>query len=156
MAITLSDFLNPLKSTNIQIVVKDLEQENICKIYADTVSSLDTDLIKRTVSSWDIIRNNLLYVYLNDSEETESVSVTGIELAETTLELIVGNTSTLEYTISPTDATNQNVIWVSTDESIAIISDGLVTAISEGSSTIIVTTEDGGYTATCEVTVITE
>ncbi len=81
------------------------------------------------------------------------VPVTGITLSETTLALKVGDTHTLIATITPENATNQNINWLSTNTSIVSVQDGLLTAIAEGSATIIVTTEDGGKTAMCNVTV---
>jgi len=67
----------------------------------------------------------------------------------------VGNTEQLKATIAPVDATNQNVTWLSSDETKATVStSGLVTAVAAGSATITVTTEDGGFTATCTVIIM--
>lgn len=55
---------------------------------------------------------------------------------------------------TPENPANKNVTWVSSDESVATVVDGLVTGISEGSAEITVTTEDGGFKATCDVTVL--
>lgn len=153
MATTLADFLTPLKTLNVQIVVKDLEQENICKIYADTITSLDENLSARTVNRWDIVRNNLLNVYLNDAEEIEIISVDGITLDVESVVLNVGETVVISPTISPSDATNQNVTWFSSNEDIATVSDGIVSAVSEGTVSIVATTEDGGFTATCIINI---
>lgn len=153
MATSLIDFLTPLKTLNVQVVVKNMEQENICKIFADNITTLDEKLAVRTVNRWDIIRNNLLNVYLNNDETPEEVQVTGIEISNTTLSLYVGESATLVATILPLDATNKNVSWISTDSNIITVENGIVSAIAEGSASIVVTTEDGGYTATCEVTV---
>ena len=155
MAITLNDFLNPLMAPNTQIVLKDTEEVTICKIFADSVENLDANLLARTVYSWDIIRNNLLYIYLDAIEEEKdtSVAVTGVELSNSTLDLNVDDSVSLVATVLPSDATNKNVTWVSSDETIVTVDDGTVTAVSEGTATIIVTTTDGGYTETCEITV---
>ena len=154
MAITLNDFLNPLKATNIQIILKDTEQETIAKIFSDNVSSLDETLSSRTVYSWDIIRNNLLCIYLNDTEdETETVAVTGVNLNYSTLEVENGETATLVVTILPSNATNQNVSWISSDTSVVTVDNGEITTVGVGTATVIVTTTDGGYTTTCEITV---
>lgn len=154
MAISLIDFLTPLKTTNVNVVVKNLELENICKIYADSVSSIDNELAIRTVNRWDIIRNNLLVVYLNEPEEPiETIPVTGVELDNSTLQLNIGDTFTLVATVTPSDATNQNITWLSSNSDIVTVDNGAITSIAEGSATIVVTTEDGGFTATCEVTV---
>ena len=82
-------------------------------------------------------------------------SVQGVALDKDQVTLTsIGATETLTATITPNDATNQNVTWTSSDPSVATVSeDGVVTAVANGTTTITVTTEDGGFTATCEVTV---
>ncbi len=60
----------------------------------------------------------------------------------------------LYVNFNPTDATNQNVTWKSDNESVATVSkSGVVTPVSNGTAKITATTEDGGKTATCKVTV---
>ena len=55
----------------------------------------------------------------------------------------------------PENATNKNVTWTCLDESVATVDpQGNVNAVAPGTTTITATTEDGGFTATCEVTVI--
>ena len=149
MATTLVDFLSPLKTLNVQVVIKDLAQENICKIYSDTITTLDTKISSRTVNRWDIIRNNLLYVYLNDEEEIINVPVEGVSLNFDTLSMNVGDSETLVAIISPSNATNQNVSWISSDENIATVTDGVITAISEGNASVSVVTDDGSFIAIC-------
>ena len=82
-----------------------------------------------------------------------TIPVTGVSLDATTASLTVGDTQQLTATIQPTDATNQNVTWSSSVPSVATVSNGLITALSAGATTITVTTEDGEFTATCAVTV---
>ena len=79
--------------------------------------------------------------------------VESIELDKTTAEITEGETLTLTATIKPENATNKNVIWSSSNEEIATVEDGVVTAIKEGEATITVKTEDGEKTATCAVKV---
>ena len=83
----------------------------------------------------------------------KTISVTGISLVKTTLELTEGAEGMLKATITPSDATNQVVTWSTSDNNIAKVSDGKVTAVKAGEATITVTTSDGGKTATCKVTV---
>lgn len=83
-----------------------------------------------------------------------AVAVTGVSLDKTELEMQVGGANqTLIATVTPANATNQNVSWHSDNEEVAIVENGVVTAVGEGSTTITVTTEDGSRTAICEVTV---
>ena len=82
-----------------------------------------------------------------------SVPVTGVSLDKATLELYTGDTATLTATVQPSNATNQNVTWQSDNANVATVQNGTVTAVGAGETTIRVTTEDGGKTATCKVTV---
>ena len=66
-----------------------------------------------------------------------------------------GRTSTLlTATVAPANATNKNVTWASEDETIATVDqNGKVTGVAIGTTRIVVTTEDGAYTAACTVNV---
>ena len=82
-----------------------------------------------------------------------NVNVTGISLDKSTAALKVGESTDLTATVSPANATNKNVTWSSDKEAVATVNNGKVTAVSEGTATITVTTEDGNKTASCVVTV---
>jgi len=83
-----------------------------------------------------------------------AVAVTGVSLNHSELEMQVGGaTQTLVATITPANATNQNVTWESDDTDVATVDNGVVTAVGAGTATITVTTQDGSFTAQCEVTV---
>ena len=57
--------------------------------------------------------------------------------------------------MNPSDAANKKVTWSSSDRTVATVTDkGVVKAVGEGTATIIVTTADGGFTASCTVTVV--
>ncbi|MCL2097998.1 MAG: Ig-like domain-containing protein [Bacteroidales bacterium] len=81
------------------------------------------------------------------------VPVTGVTLNETSSELPIGETLILTATILPENADNKAVVWTSSNEAAAIVNNGTVTPVAIGSTTITVTTIDGGKTATCIVTV---
>lgn len=83
-----------------------------------------------------------------------AVSVTGVTLDKSSISILVGASETLAATISPKDAANKNVSWKSDKPEIAAVdANGKVTGVAAGEATITVTTEDGGKTATCRVTV---
>ena len=84
-----------------------------------------------------------------------TVPVTGVSLNKTTLELVIGNGELFTATVAPTNATNKTVTWTTSNAAVATVSAGYVTAVAAGSATITVTTTDGNFTATCEVTVPT-
>ena len=81
------------------------------------------------------------------------VPVTGVELSEDSLALIEGETGTLTATVQPADATYRTVSWQSSNETIASVQDGTVTAQAPGTATITVTAADGSFTDRCTVTV---
>ena len=63
-------------------------------------------------------------------------------------------TKQLTAVVYPTNAENKNVTWTSNNNDVATVDDtGLVTAKAVGTATITATTEDGGHTDTCVVTV---
>ena len=82
-----------------------------------------------------------------------SVPVTGVSLNKTALSLFTDESETLTATVAPDTATNKNVTWSSDKPEVATVDNGKVTAVGAGKTTITVTTEDGGKTATCTVTV---
>lgn len=79
--------------------------------------------------------------------------VTGVTLDKTSATLTEGDELILTATVNPDNATNKNVTWSSSDNTVASVSNGKVTALKAGKATITVKTDDGGKTATCEVTV---
>ncbi len=81
-------------------------------------------------------------------------AVTGVSLDKTSLSLDKGESYTLKATVLPDKAPNKKVAWKSSDTKVATVdSNGKVTAVAPGSATITVTTEDGGKTAACAVSV---
>ena len=107
-----------------------------------TAKALGTATITATVGS-----------YTATCEVTVAVPVTGVTLDKETMNLTAGSTGTLTATITPANATNQNLTWTSDNEEVATVSDGVVSAVAAGTAHITVTTADGGKTATCVVTV---
>ena len=90
-------------------------------------------------------------------QDNEDVNVTGVSLDKTSAELKINESLGLKASISPADATNKDVTWATSDEKIAKVDEnGKVTAAGAGKVTITVTTKDGGFKATCEVTVRNE
>jgi uncharacterized protein YjdB len=78
-----------------------------------------------------------------------------VTLDNSKLVLKVGDIATLKPSIEPSDADNLNYSFSTSDSKVATVTPkaGKVTAVSAGTTTITVTTEDGSKTATCEVTV---
>lgn len=81
-------------------------------------------------------------------------AVSGVSLDKERVSIKTGLTETLTATVSPANAGNQNVTWTSSDPSVAAVSaTGVVTGVKKGTATITVTTEEGGFTASCAVNV---
>ena len=89
----------------------------------------------------------------SDDDEVKDVSVTGVTITPQTLELKEGTTGTLTAAIAPANATKKTVSWTSSDEKVATVDNGTVTAVAEGTATITVKTDEGGFTAKATVTV---
>ena len=95
-------------------------------------------------------------LYINQlGTQDSSVAVTGVSLNKNSLSLAIGESETLSATVSPSNATNKNVIWSSSNTSIAQVGqDGTVYARTAGSCTITATSTDGSNkSGTCAVTV---
>lgn len=84
----------------------------------------------------------------------ESVAVTGLSLDLTSYNAKVGSGFYINPIVAPTNATNRSVSWKSSKPAVATVNDmGYVECIAEGDAVITCTTVDGGYTATCAVSV---
>lgn len=82
------------------------------------------------------------------------VDVDGVSLNKQSITLAPSESETLTATVSPANASNKSVTWESLDSNVATVdSTGHVTAVAEGNTTIVVKTVDGGFAATCDVTV---
>ena len=89
-----------------------------------------------------------IYIY------EKKVPVTGITISPTTAAIAVGEETQLTANVAPDNASIKTVTWSSSDTSVATVdANGKVTSLGEGSATITATTDDGGFTADCEVTV---
>ena len=87
-------------------------------------------------------------------EPKEVKKVTGIKLSQNKAQLNKWNRLNLKYTITPEDADNKEVVWTSSDPKVARVDNyGSVLALKDGVATITVTTKDGDFTDSCEVTV---
>ena len=105
--------------------------------------------LKGKASSTQIVSITIEY----KSGGGDPVSVTGVSLSKNATSIEVGASETLTPTITPANATNQNVTWTSSNTSVATVDDGAVTAVAVGNTNITVTTEDGSFSDVCAVTV---
>lgn len=86
--------------------------------------------------------------------KTKPVAVTGVTLSKESLTLEPGAKGSTQATVQPSNATNKGMKFTSSNEAVATVDGkGEITAKTEGSADITVTTVDGGKTAVCDVTV---
>ena len=111
----------------------------VTTIYVETIDGGFTDSIEITVSAIPVDG-----VTLNITERDD---------------LQVGTNFTLTATVTPPEAGNRNITWSTSDATVASLSGSaatsrLVTGLKAGTAVITVETVDGGFTATCNVTVV--
>lgn len=86
---------------------------------------------------------------------TVTIPVTGVTVTPTTATIAMGETLTLNATVSPANATDQTITWSSGNTAvITVSSSGVVTGVGAGNASVTVTTHDGAKTATSAITVI--
>ena len=114
---------------------------------SSTYTALGWDLS----SIWSIDDGNG-YPYLIGN--VSSQPVTSVSFDFNTITLSVGGSKTIKANVLPEDAVNKDLTWESSNNDVATVSNGVVTAVGEGSATITATTTDGSnLKASCEVTV---
>jgi len=88
----------------------------------------------------------------------KDIPVTGVKLnTPQELTIATGDTLQLIATIYPKNATNKNVTWTSSNAAVATVTDkGKITALTEGNAIITITTQDGNFTANCNLNVVKE
>ena len=91
-----------------------------------------------------------------DPSVDATIALTAISLDKQEITLWPGESEVLTVTFTPADATDKTIVWSSSDDAVATVEDGTVTAVAEGTATITAKSEDGGFTATCQVTITPE
>ena len=147
---TLKATVEPQNATNNTVTWSSSNEEVATVDQHGTVTAVRAGTATITVTTEDGAKTATCKVTVN---APQTVPVTGVTLDKAELTLEKGSTGTLEAKVEPSDATNKNVTWSSSNEEVATVANGTVTAVSAGTATITVTTADGGKTATCKVTV---
>lgn len=98
----------------------------------------------------DFIRDRLAYTDAEFAAMIDPIPCTGISLSASTMAFTSEGTQTLTATVEPTDTTDA-VTWESSNISVAIVSDGVVTAVANGSA--VITARCGNCYASCAVSV---
>lgn len=94
-------------------------------------------------------------IYLSGSLDIPEIPIESVEISEKEKLIYKGNTGKLTVRINPSDATNKNVTWTSSNTSVATVdTEGMVTAKSEGTAVITAMAQgDNSKTAICVITV---
>ena len=140
--------VNPSNATNKNVTWKS-SNTSVATVTNGKVTALKAGFTIITVTTEDGGKNATCEVTVN----AKVYPVESVSLDETFIELTEGDEKTLIATVLPDNATNKNVTWTSSNTTVATVSNGKITALQAGSTIITVTTEDGGKSATCEVTV---
>ncbi len=116
-----------------------------------TVSSVDQNGKVTALKSGNVT----ITAKAGEKSATCSVTITtpveSVSLDRTSMNLVEGQATTLVATINPNDADEKTIEWTTSNASVAMVSNGVVTAIAEGNA--VVTAKAGGKSATCSVTV---
>lgn len=84
-----------------------------------------------------------------------NIAVEAIQVTPVEADVIMGNTLKLNTVIFPANASNKTIIWESSNNNVATVSNGVVTPVTNGETTITARTQDGNKTDTCKITVKT-
>ncbi|MCQ2144506.1 MAG: Ig-like domain-containing protein [Bacteroidales bacterium] len=145
---TLTATISPSDATNKNVSWESSDSE-VATVKGGKVTAVKPGTATITVTTEDGNKTASCEV----SVKAKVYPVTGVSLDKTTLSMVKGDITTLTATITPSNATNTNVTWTSSNTAVATVINGEVSAVGGGSATITVKTQDGGFTATCEVSV---
>ena len=106
-----------------------------------------------TIGAVTLLAATLLTAGCKNPAGLAKTAVIGVTLDKDTLDLTVGDTETLTAAVRPQKAADTTVIWSSNPSGIVTVIRGKITAIAAGTTTVTVTTKDGGFIAECAVTV---
>ncbi len=127
-------------------VIWSSSDESIAKVENGKVTAVNPGTAAITVKTVD-------GGFTKSIEFTVVLPVERVELNPKEEQLVTGELTKLVATVYPENATNKNVIWTTSDDSVVTVQNGIITAVGAGTATIEVITEDGGHTSSCTVTV---
>ena len=141
----------------LQAQIEQIKQESITEdeIAAAIATYLEENPIEGSDSSQNA--NCLLTVETITIGEAGDIPVTGITLDYNSISLNAGDSIMLAASVSPSNATNNKVLWVSNNTEVATVNNGYVTAVSAGNTVITAySAENNAIKATCSVAVSAE
>ena len=169
--VTVKETFVPVESISLDQTKLELETEGTATLNAKvgpdnasektvTWSSSDSTVVKVKDGELTALKAGKATITAKAGEKTATcevtvkdpvIAVSSITLDQAKLDLETGSTATLKASVGPENATVKTVTWSTSDEKIATVKDGVVTAVAAGKATITATA--GSKSATCEVTV---
>ena len=162
---TLSIAHHAVATLKATVTPKDASQQVIWEVSDWVIPDDDKKTAPVTVSKYGIVEGvkpgtATITAKTSDGKFSATCAVTvnavpveSVSLDITSKEIIEEDSFTLTATVNPSTATNSNVTWSSSNSDVASVEAGKVTGVSMGTAVITVTTEDGGKTASCTVSV---
>ncbi|MDE6556803.1 MAG: Ig-like domain-containing protein, partial [Duncaniella sp.] len=147
--LTLTATIDPEMATD-KTVIWSTSDEEVATVEEGVVTAVKAGQAVITAKT-----TNGLSANCNVTVTAQVIEPTGISLDKTEASIVEGQTLTLTATIDPELATDKTVIWSTSDEEVATVEDGVVTAVKAGQAVITAKTTNG-LSATCNVTVTTQ
>lgn len=139
------------KTTQARVIIFGMNYGSLCREGGKYLSD-------EAYTMWRNAVYMLLGMYVPrekvDMDINDEFEVAGVSLDQTNLTVGQDETITLTATVTPETAANKGLVWTSSNEDVATVVDGVVTTNETGEADITVTTVDGGYKATCHITVV--
>lgn len=141
--------------TNISLMFDGTSSNNLYDAYKGIAKD---QLIANRFNDKDttgIDTSKLKFVAKDSNDQPTLILPTSIEINSGDFSLKLGETKKLKETIKPDNASNKSVTWTSSDENVATVTNGLVTAVSKGTATITATSNaDGNIKDECTVNIL--
>ncbi len=147
---TLAATIAPSDTTESKDVQWSSDNETVAKVTSGEVTAVSAGTAKITATASNGMK---AFCEVTVTGEGKPGTITGVSLDKSELSLIEGSSATLTATIAPADTTdNKELKWSTSNEDVAKVENGEVTAVAVGEATITVTTSNG-KSAECKVLV---
>jgi len=153
----LSTTISPSNATNKNVVWSSSDPSLVTVDTNGNIKAVGNKNANATITASTVDGNYKASTKVTVIQKDTTVNITGIKLNPTEITLNYSETAKLSTTISPSNATNKNVVWSSSDPSLVTVdTNGNIKAVGNknANATITATTVDGNYKASTKVTVI--
>ena len=135
------------------VITSDLIKEDYASTTANGgysgIPSVSKNNIQQ-IRNFAVLRQVWTDEYISNLNPIERIPCTGITLSATELVFTSTGTQILVATVEPENTTDK-IVWTSSNDSVATVNDGVVTAVFNGNATITATC--GAFSATCSVSI---